>query len=122
MAKKFGVFGCQKAIDGSTPALASVATPGQVETFSLPAAALINGENLLMVEMHQALDSMDSLAFGLTLTANDSVPPSFEEPGKPFDREVVEGEGTLFELGPLAGTEPYLFQWYKDDAAIPEAT
>jgi hypothetical protein len=110
------------AIDGSTPALASVATPGQVETFSLPAAALINGENLLMVEMHQALDSMDSLAFGLTLTANDSVPPSFEEPGKPLDREVVEGEGTLFELGPLAGTEPYLFQWYKDDAAIPEAT
>ena len=108
-------------IDGNSQALTSASSPGELETFSLPAAALITGENLLMVEMHQAPDSLDSLAFGLTLIANDSVPPSLEEPDNPIDREVVEGEGTVFELGSLAGTEPYTFQWYKDQVALPDA-
>ncbi|HUF63757.1 MAG TPA: immunoglobulin domain-containing protein [Verrucomicrobiales bacterium] len=108
-------------IDGATQALASAPAPGEAEMFSLPAAALITGENLLMVEIHQAADSRDSLAFGLTLTANDSVPPSLEEPAKPVDREVVEGESTVFILGTIAGTEPYEFQWFKNGEAIPGA-
>ena len=108
-------------IGADTQASASATTPGDVETFSLPAGALITGENLLMVEMHQAADSLDSLAFGLSLRASDSIPPSFEEPDKPTDREVVEGEPTAFELDTLAGTEPYTFQWFKDGAAIEEA-
>ena len=105
-------------IDGSTQALASSASPGDVETFSLPTTALINGENLLMVEVHQAPDSLASLAFGLTLMASDGVPPRFEQLDQPADRDVVEGQSTVFELGTLAGTEPYTFQWYKDAAPI----
>ena len=108
-------------IDGSTQALSSAATPGELETFGLPAAALITGENLLMVELHQAPDSTDSLAFGMSLSASDSVPPELEEPSKPEDREIVEGEATVFALGTIAGTEPYIFQWYKDQEAIPGA-
>ncbi|MEM7385357.1 MAG: immunoglobulin domain-containing protein, partial [Verrucomicrobiota bacterium] len=108
-------------VDGSTEATSSQPSPGEIETFSLPAGALITGENLLMVEMHQAAESPNSLAFGLSLRASDRVPPRFEEPDKPADREVTEGESTIFELGSLAGTEPYDFQWYKDGVAIEEA-
>lgn len=110
------------AIDGSTHALAEPAAPGEVERVSLPASALIVGENLLMVEVHQTADTMDSLAFGLSLTANDSVPPTLEDPDKPADREVVEGESTVFTLGPIAGTEPYSFQWFHNGKPLPEAT
>jgi hypothetical protein len=109
-------------IDGNTQALSTAFSPGSVETFSLPAAALITGENLLMVELHQSADSTESLAFGLTLTASDSIPPSLEEPSKPEDQEIEEGQAVTFALGTIAGTEPYTFQWSKDAEVISEAT
>ena len=109
-------------VTGATEALGGPDTPGEAETFSLPASALITGENLLMVEVHQAPDSPESLAFGFSLSANDSIPPSLENPDLPGDREVVEGESTVFTLGPITGTEPFDYQWYKDNEIVLDAT
>lgn len=109
-------------IDGGTQALASHPSPGQTESFALPATALISGENLLMVEVHQAEDSLDSLAFGLRLTASDNQAPRQEEPDFPKDREIFEGESTRFELGTLAGTAPFTYQWFKNGEPLEGAT
>ncbi len=111
----------QGEIDPGTHALSGPQDLEQAEIFSLPASALITGENLLMVEVHQAAASPESLAFGLTLAASDSEPPNLEDPNQPEDRLVVEGESTTFALGPIAGTEPYQFQWFKDGEPIPDA-
>lgn len=107
-------------ITAETAAEGEASAPGELETFSLPAGALIVGENLLGVAVHQAVASPQTLAFGLRLSANDSVPPTFEDLDQPEDREIVEGQGTVLALGTIAGTEPFVFQWFKNGAPIPD--
>ncbi len=98
------------------------ATLGRAENLTLPPAALVVGDNLLGVEVHQAAATPAELAFGLKLVATDSLPPAIEDPSQPADRTVVEGESTSFTVGNGLGTVPLSFQWFKDDLAIDGAT
>ena len=104
------------------PATGGPATPGQAEVFSLPVSALVVGQNVLAVEVHQSTATPTDLVFGLSLTATDSQPPAIEDPTQPADRTVVEGESTTFSVGNIIGSPPFTFQWYKDGEAIPGAT
>jgi len=61
------------------------------------------------------------LVFGLDLTAGDRLPPAIEDLSQPADRTVVEGDSTTFSLGRVMGTEPFSYQWFKDNVAIPDA-
>lgn len=110
------------AITASTPATGGPATPGAAEVFALPVATLLTGANVLQVELHQATGSPSELAFGLSLTATDSLPPTLENPALPADRTVVEGEATTFDAGRVQGTEPFTYQWLKDGQPVPGAT
>ena len=105
-------------ITAATPATGETTNPGVVETFSLPVSALAVGANLLAVELHQAPGSLDTLGFGLSLRASDNDPPAILNPALPEDREVVEGQGTVFSAGAVSGTEPFAYQWFKDGALL----
>ncbi len=108
-------------IEPGTAALGLTQSLGEVESFSLPARSLLVGENILTVEVHRVPRGMEAIAFGLQLSVNDSVPPSLEDNAKPEDREVIEGESTVFALGAIAGTAPFDYQWYKNGEMIPNA-
>jgi hypothetical protein len=109
-------------VSASTPATGGPALAGKVETFTLPPAGLIVGNNVLEVELHQAVATPTDLAFGLKLVATDSLPPSIEDPSQPADRSVVEGNSTTFAVGNVLGTVPFFYQWFKDGAPIDAAT
>lgn len=61
-------------LTGSTAATGGPATAGQAELLSLPSAALVVGENVLAVEIHQASTTPNDLVFGLTLIAATQYP------------------------------------------------
>lgn len=105
-----------------TTATGGPAAPGQAESFTLPANALVTGANVLEAEVHQAAGTPAELAFGLKLEATDSLPPVIEDPTQPIDRTVTEGEATAFGVGAVTGTTPLAYQWFKDDAPIEGAT
>ena len=110
------------AIDSATLATGVAATPGVVETFSLPSSAVTVGMNHIAVEVHQAAESAGELAFGWALRASDNDPPSQLDPTQPEDRDVIEGQQTVFAPGTIAGAEPFTFQWYKEDQPLEGAT
>ncbi len=61
------------AIDGGTLALAEVLDDGELAA-SLDAAALVRGENVLAVELHQAADPDDDLRVACALSARVAAP------------------------------------------------
>lgn len=109
-------------VAATTPATGGPAQPGQAEVFSLPPAALVAGNNVLEVEVHQAAATPADLAFGASLVASDTVPPAIEDPTQPADRSVVEGQPTSFSAGTVLGTQPLTYQWLKDGLPIDGAT
>jgi hypothetical protein len=110
------------AITATTLATGGPASPGQAEVLTLPSEALVVGTNVLQVEAHQSDASPNELAFGLSLTATDNLPPSIEDPALPADRTVIEGDATTFDPGNVQGTQPLTYQWFKDTTPIPDAT
>lgn len=106
----------------ATPATGGPASPGLAEVVSLPASALVVGQNVLAVEVHQAVATPTELVFGFSLTATDSLPPVIEDPTQPADRTVLEGEATTFSPGTVLGSPPLAYQWLKNGSPIPGAT
>lgn len=106
----------------ATMATGGPAAPGSAEVIHLPLAALVTGDNVIQVEVHQSATTPADLAFGLSLTATDSLPPSIEDPSLPADRTVVEGNPTTFDVGTIVGTPPFACQWFKNGTAIAGAT
>ena len=105
-----------------TPATGGPAQPGAAELLDLPAGAVLVGDNVLQVEVHQPAGAQSSLVFGLSLTASDNFPPRIQDPTQPADRNVTEGQATTFSAGLLAGTVPFTFQWFTNGVPIPGAT
>lgn len=67
-------------ITATTPAISNVPNPLLVGPLDLSNSALVNGTNVLAVELHSALDSLTSVLFGAELsltTTNMLVPPPF---------------------------------------------
>jgi hypothetical protein len=62
------------AVTDSTHASSRVALVDYSEFITIPAASLMEGENLLAVEVHQAADGMDEMVFGAELLATTGLP------------------------------------------------
>ncbi len=69
-------------ISHSTFASRTITTAAYEGPFNLPAAALIEGVNVLAVEVHQASPTSSDIVFGMTLNAV-TTPPSPYTPGAP---------------------------------------
>ncbi|MBL9171208.1 MAG: hypothetical protein JNN07_25980 [Verrucomicrobiales bacterium] len=111
----------ERPVNYLSPASGGPATPGQIELLTLPPESLLIGANVLAAEVHQSAGDTADLVFGLKLTASDSAPVLITNPNQPADREVVEGDSTIFTVE-ASGTAPIQYQWFKGSDPIPGAT
>ena len=105
----------------TTPATGGPAATGGFEIFAFPPAALVLGDNVLAVEVHQSANSPDDLVFGASLAATTAFPVTLPDPAQPADRAVVAGEPTTFAVDVVA-TGPLTYQWLRDGTPIDGAT
>ena len=90
-----------------------------IETIPMPAANLICGDNVLAVEVHQQNVNSSDIVFGMVLVAELTPQAGASIVTHPVDRNVDEGEPVNFSVT-ATGSCP-VYQWYKDDVAIPGA-
>ncbi|MFO1501438.1 MAG: hypothetical protein U1G07_24125 [Verrucomicrobiota bacterium] len=104
-------------VTASTPATGANPAAGVAELIDLPANALIIGDNVLAVEVHQSADDTADLVFGMALIASDRVPAAIVSPVGAQHVTVDEGDAATFAVT-VRGTEPITYQWFKGSAAI----
>ena len=104
-----------------TPATGGPAVKDQAELIGLPSEALIQGDNVLAVELHQSANESADLVFGASLLAAVNYAPVLPDPTQPADRTVLAGEMTAFAVD-VIGTPPLAYQWYRNAAPLPDAT
>ena len=90
----------------------------------VPAEFLVEGDNVMAVELHQVNDTSADNVFGMGLTAVFLPSTELTITTNPVDRTVLEATATTFTVG-YSGTLAY-FQWYKwingAPVAVPGAT
>jgi hypothetical protein len=94
---------------------------GTAYQWTIPSAALVQGENVLAVEVHQNSSSSSDVLFGLAVTATTAVAPSLVNAVEPSDRVVPQGQPTTL-LGAGTGNPAPTYQWYRNGVALPGAT
>lgn len=99
----------------------AVAPEGVVTNISLPTTNLVQGDNVLAVEVHQRSASDADVVFGLSLETLSSQLPVFTTPAEPADRAVDQDAATTL-LSPATGFPSPTFQWFKNNALLPGAT
>lgn len=99
----------------------SVAPEGVVTNIALPTTNLVQGDNVIAVEVHQRSASDADVVFGLSLETASSQPPAFTTPGQPADR-VVDQDGATTLISPATGFPSPTFQWFKNNTPLPGAT
>ena len=87
------------------------------EIFGIPPGALVVGENILAVEVHDRVQGAIDLAFDMGLQASTSYPVVITDSTQPADRSVVAGQSTTFTVEVL-GTGPLTYQWLKNNDPI----
>ena len=113
-------LGTGTVTNGST-ATGSAQPVGALSVLAIPPVALVEGTNVLAVEVHVDLGTPADLVFGLSLIASDQVAPQITDSTQPTNRTVIEGMSTTFNV-PFLGAERLFFQWYKGSVAILDAT
>ncbi len=98
---------------------AQLATPeGVVSVLSLPTANLVQGDNVLAVEVHQSHPNSSDVVFGMSLEIVGSIAPNIL--AEPSDLTIVqEGTNTLSVIA--EGFPALTYQWYRNDVPIPGA-
>jgi hypothetical protein len=89
-------------------------------TLNFPTTNLVQGDNLLAVEVHQYSDTSSDVVFGLALDAVLWDPPIITNPEEPADRTLPHGESTILSVY-AAGPPPLSYRWFQNHAAIPGA-
>ncbi|HEY6229494.1 MAG TPA: immunoglobulin domain-containing protein, partial [Verrucomicrobiae bacterium] len=97
---------------------AAAASP---EIFGIPSGALVNGENVLAVEVHDRIQNNADFWFDLGLRATTNYPVIITDATQPVDRSIVAGQSTTFTAEVL-GSGPISYQWLKDNQPIQNAT
>jgi hypothetical protein len=90
--------------------------------FEIPASALVPGDNVLAVEVHQSSTASSDVVFGLELEAviSDSpVAPIITT--HPESRTVASGSHVTLSVA-ASGTAPLIYQWLHDGNELPAGT
>ncbi|MBN8247862.1 MAG: hypothetical protein J0L84_10505 [Verrucomicrobia bacterium] len=111
----------QGGISFDTAATGGPVTAGAVEVFGVSGAPLVSGDNVLAVELHQAVATPSDLVFGLSLHATPDFPVRLVDVAEPADRAVVAGE-TVRLTAEVLGTPPLTYEWRKDGTLVEGAT
>lgn len=99
----------------------TVAPEGVVTNLALPTTNLVQGDNVIAVEVHQRSASDADVVFGLSLESASSQLPVFTTPEEPADRAVDQDAATTL-ISPATGFPAPTFQWFKSSVALPGAT
>ena len=101
---------------------AQLANPeGVTFTLNVPSSALVMGDNVLAVEVHQNASSSSDVVFGLGLQASVAEAPSILTPDEPADRTLQQFDSTVLSVVGT-GTPAPVYRWYKGGVLIPEAS
>jgi hypothetical protein len=86
---------------------------------NVSATALVTGDNVLAVEVHQQSATSSDVVFGLSLTA--TIPPQtpIAITSQPGNQTVTAGSTAQFSVG-VTGGHP-LYQWLKNGSPVPGA-
>ena len=90
---------------------------GIASEISVPTGSLVQGENVLAVELHQYSDTSSDILFGLALEVISSQGPTFLDPAEPVSRAVAQGEATTL-LAQASGFPAPSFQWYRNGTVL----
>ncbi len=94
---------------------------GVPEPLEYSATSLVQGENVLAVELHQSGAASSDVAFATALRAVIPFAPVVTSTNEPADRAVVQNRSTTLTVTGDGSPRP-TFQWYVDDIPIPGAT
>ncbi len=94
---------------------------GVASVISLPTASLVQGENVLAVELHQYSDSSSDILFGLALEVVSSQGPVLLDPAEPADRTIAQ-DGSTTLMAQASGFPTPNFQWYRNGTILLGAT
>jgi hypothetical protein len=94
---------------------------GPPALIEFPLNALVSGDNVLAVEVHQASDTSSDVVFGMFLETYTLEAPRITVAEQPVDTLLSPGQAATLEV--FANGYPALsYQWFKDGAALPGAT
>ncbi len=86
----------------------------------VPATLLVDGTNVVAVEIHQVNNTSSDISFDLELTASRPVTPTIL--AQPTNQTVVRGQTARFAVTATGG-QPLTYQWYRNALSpIPNAT
>ena len=98
---------------------ASVAIPeGIAFSFSVPSSALVMGDNVLAVEVHQNAVTSADVVFGLGLQAMMTARPVILTLDEPADRSIPQGESSVLAVSGAGAPAPAYF-WYHNGSLDP---
>ena len=101
---------------------AQLASPeGVAFTLNVPSGALVNGDNVLAVEVHQNAASSSDVVFGVGLQASIAEAPFIRNPAEPADRTLRQFDSTVLSVDG-SGTPVPAYRWYHGGALIAGAT
>ena len=86
---------------------------------NLPPSLLVQGDNVLAVEVHQNSAASSDIVFGMALIGSPIPATLLSLTTQPQSVTTVETQPTTFTVG-VQGA-PAFFQWYRDNVAIPNA-
>ncbi len=89
------------------------------EELLLDSSPLVQGDNVLAVEVHQQADTSSDVVFGMQLEA--SIPEQVTITNQPQSQTVIEGATVTFSVG-ADGAPPFFYQWFKDGFPLTDAT
>lgn len=91
---------------------------GVGEVFSIRPDVLRPGRNVLAAEVHQSAVGSSDVVWGLKLRAVVATPIAVT--GQPASRSAIVGQTNVFSVETTGG--PVVYQWFKDGAAVADAT
>jgi hypothetical protein len=98
---------------------ALVAIPeGVAVSFSVPSSALVQGDNVIAVEVHQNAVTSADVIFGLQLQATMAEAPRILTLNEPSDRTVPQGESTVLTVAGAGAPAP-VYYWYHNGVFDP---
>lgn len=110
---------------GTSPDWSSVAenqgAEGVPEPVEYSATSLVQGENVLAIEVHQSSPGSSDVAFATALRAVIPFAPVITSANEPADRAVVQNRSTTLTVSGEGSPRPTI-QWFVDDIPIPGAT